>query len=160
MTSSGLEPASWAFLEKPPILQLLKNFPAFYGTWRLVPYSQGSSTGVVFEVPIEAAMKNSTFWHIKPCSLVEVHRRFEGTYWLYIQNREKKANKIEAETNKVDCFIVSVFGPEDGLLLAWIILQSWRWKQCFPPKRWWNSTGRHEITFKANIFFHLLHLID
>jgi hypothetical protein len=24
---------SWALLEKLPILQLLKNFPAFYGTW-------------------------------------------------------------------------------------------------------------------------------
>jgi hypothetical protein len=27
---------SWALLEKPPIVQLLKNFPAFYGTRRLV----------------------------------------------------------------------------------------------------------------------------
>jgi hypothetical protein len=26
---------SWALLEKLPIVQLLKNFPAFYGTWRL-----------------------------------------------------------------------------------------------------------------------------
>jgi hypothetical protein len=28
---------SWALLEKPPIVQLLKNFPAFYGTWRFIP---------------------------------------------------------------------------------------------------------------------------
>jgi hypothetical protein len=27
---------SWALLEKPPILQLLKNFPAFYGTRRFI----------------------------------------------------------------------------------------------------------------------------
>jgi hypothetical protein len=27
---------SWALLEKLPIVQLLKNFPAFYGTWRFI----------------------------------------------------------------------------------------------------------------------------
>jgi hypothetical protein len=27
---------SWALLEKPPIMQLLKNFPAFYGTRRFI----------------------------------------------------------------------------------------------------------------------------
>jgi hypothetical protein len=27
---------SWALLEKPPILQLLKNVPAFYGTRRFI----------------------------------------------------------------------------------------------------------------------------
>jgi hypothetical protein len=25
---------SWALLEEPPIVQAIKNFPAFYGTWR------------------------------------------------------------------------------------------------------------------------------
>jgi hypothetical protein len=27
-------------LEKPPVVKLLKNFPAFYGTQRLLPCSQ------------------------------------------------------------------------------------------------------------------------
>jgi hypothetical protein len=27
---------SWVLLEKPPIVQLLKNFPVFYGTWRFI----------------------------------------------------------------------------------------------------------------------------
>jgi hypothetical protein len=27
---------NWALLEKPPIVQPLKNFPAFYGTWRFI----------------------------------------------------------------------------------------------------------------------------
>jgi hypothetical protein len=26
----------WALLEKPPVVQLLKNFPTFYGTRRLI----------------------------------------------------------------------------------------------------------------------------
>jgi hypothetical protein len=40
-------PWSWALLEEPPIVQLLKNFPAFYGTRRFItvftrisPYQQ------------------------------------------------------------------------------------------------------------------------
>jgi hypothetical protein len=31
-----LSPCSWALLEKPPVAQLLKNFPAFYGTRRFI----------------------------------------------------------------------------------------------------------------------------
>jgi hypothetical protein len=34
MTYSSL--MEGALLEKPPIVQLLKNFPAFYGTWRFI----------------------------------------------------------------------------------------------------------------------------
>jgi hypothetical protein len=30
--STVLPPWSWAILEKPPVVQLLKNFPTFYGT--------------------------------------------------------------------------------------------------------------------------------
>jgi hypothetical protein len=29
-----LTPWSWALLEKPPVVQLLENFPTFYGNWR------------------------------------------------------------------------------------------------------------------------------
>jgi hypothetical protein len=36
---------SWALLEEPPIVQPLKNFPAFYGTHRFIPCSQEPSTG-------------------------------------------------------------------------------------------------------------------
>jgi hypothetical protein len=31
-----LTPCSWALLEKPPVVQLLKNFPIFYGTRRFI----------------------------------------------------------------------------------------------------------------------------
>jgi hypothetical protein len=36
---------SWALLEKPPIVQPLKNFPAFYGNRRFNTCSQEPSTG-------------------------------------------------------------------------------------------------------------------
>jgi hypothetical protein len=31
-----LSPWSWALLEKPSVMQLLKNFPTYYGTWRFI----------------------------------------------------------------------------------------------------------------------------
>jgi hypothetical protein len=34
--SNWLTPWSWALLEKPPVAQLLKNFPTFYGTRRFI----------------------------------------------------------------------------------------------------------------------------
>jgi hypothetical protein len=36
LISSLINSWSWALLEKPPIVQLLKNFPAFYGTRRFI----------------------------------------------------------------------------------------------------------------------------
>jgi hypothetical protein len=36
---------SWALLEKPPIVQLLKNFPAFYGTRKFITVLQEPSIG-------------------------------------------------------------------------------------------------------------------
>jgi hypothetical protein len=31
-----LTPWNWALLEKPPVVQLINNFPTFYGTWRFI----------------------------------------------------------------------------------------------------------------------------
>jgi hypothetical protein len=36
ITSLFIHSWSWALLEKPPVVQLLKNFPAFYGTRRFI----------------------------------------------------------------------------------------------------------------------------
>jgi hypothetical protein len=32
-----------------------------------------------------ASMKMAVLWNVEPCSLVEVHRRFRGTYCIYHQ---------------------------------------------------------------------------
>jgi hypothetical protein len=37
----------WALLEEPPVLQLLKNVPTFYGTRRFITCSQESSTSPI-----------------------------------------------------------------------------------------------------------------
>jgi hypothetical protein len=44
-SSNWLTSWSWALLEKPPIVQLLKNFPAFYGPKGSLPWSHEPSTG-------------------------------------------------------------------------------------------------------------------
>jgi hypothetical protein len=36
LKQDSLTPWSWALLEKPPVAQLLKNFPTFYGTQRFI----------------------------------------------------------------------------------------------------------------------------
>jgi hypothetical protein len=52
-TSSGndllIHSRSWAFLQKTPIVQPLKNFPAFYGTWR-------------FNAVFTRALHSSLYW--------------------------------------------------------------------------------------------------
>jgi hypothetical protein len=30
-------------------------------------------------------MKNTVFWDVKPCNLVEIYQRFEGTSCLHLQ---------------------------------------------------------------------------
>jgi hypothetical protein len=40
-----LDPWRRALLEKPPVMELLKNFPTFYGTESSLPWLQEPSTG-------------------------------------------------------------------------------------------------------------------
>jgi hypothetical protein len=42
--------------------------------------SYATQISVFFEVLTAVIMKAIVFWDITPCSLVEVHRRFGGTY--------------------------------------------------------------------------------
>jgi hypothetical protein len=62
---------SWTLLEEKPNLQLLKNFPAFYGTRRFI------------------TVKKAVFWDMAPCRCC-VNRRFGRTYRLHPQGRRKK----------------------------------------------------------------------
>jgi hypothetical protein len=40
-----------------------------------------------FEVLTPVVTKTTTFWDITPCSMMEVNRRFGGTYRLHIQDQ-------------------------------------------------------------------------
>jgi hypothetical protein len=45
-----------------------------------------NSTLVGFEVFTTVTLENTVLWDMTPCSLVEVYRRFGGTYFLYLQS--------------------------------------------------------------------------
>jgi hypothetical protein len=47
-----------------------------------------SSVCVRFQVLTAASMKMTVFWDVAPCSLVDVYRRFRGTYCLHHQGDE------------------------------------------------------------------------
>jgi hypothetical protein len=38
-------------------------------------------------------MKNTAFWNVTPCSPIDVHRRFEGIYCLYLQGKRVSQGK-------------------------------------------------------------------
>jgi hypothetical protein len=40
-----------------------------------------------FEVLTVVAIKNTVFWNVMPCSLVEVYQLISGTYCLHLQGR-------------------------------------------------------------------------
>lgn len=42
---------------------------------------------VGLQVLTEMAMNNTVFWGVTPCSLIEVYRRFRGTYCLHLQGQ-------------------------------------------------------------------------
>jgi hypothetical protein len=51
---------------------------------------------VIFQAVTAASMKIRAFWHVAPCSLVGVYRRFSGAYYLNLQGGEFIALDIEA----------------------------------------------------------------
>jgi hypothetical protein len=61
--------------------------------WMLVLSSSGDQLSyrlfciVKFEILAAVITKSTVFWNVMPCSLVDVYRRFEGTYCLQIQGR-------------------------------------------------------------------------
>jgi hypothetical protein len=40
------------------------------------------------EVLIAVNIKSIIFWDVTPCSLLEVYRRFRGTYYLHLRNNK------------------------------------------------------------------------
>jgi hypothetical protein len=53
-----------------------------------------------FEVPIAVTMKSTIVWNLTPCSLVEAHQHFGGTWRLLFEIEEyaKEAkSKMQAE---------------------------------------------------------------
>jgi hypothetical protein len=66
---------SWALLEKPPIVQLLKNFPAFYGTRRFI-----TVLGIKMIVVSSALTKKIENWQNSTHSPLSVTRKTSLSY--------------------------------------------------------------------------------
>lgn len=42
------------------------------------------------ELQSYSKMKNTVMWDVAPCSLVEAHQHFGGTYWLHLQGKSSR----------------------------------------------------------------------
>jgi hypothetical protein len=80
----------------------------------------------LFLMPNVVATKSSVFWDITPCSPFTVCRLFGGVCCLHLQSwRKSKPSKQPVwSRQQASCW-----------LLAWLILQPWRWRRHLPPKR-------------------------
>jgi hypothetical protein len=98
---------SWAFLEKPPVAQLLKNFPAFYGTRRfitvftLVPIlSQNNTVHTTpsckrTEIrPVRTARSNDDFDICKYCNILQHVTSLGICLKFMVKKREGNTNRI------------------------------------------------------------------
>jgi hypothetical protein len=45
-----------------------------------------------FEVLTAVTMNSTVFWDVMPCSLLEVHRSFGGTYYFHLQDQPSFRN--------------------------------------------------------------------
>jgi hypothetical protein len=91
---------------------------------------------VGFVVLRALGMKSSIFWDIiTPCSLLKVNRCFGGTFRLHLQNWRTSQARNQHDTGSKQSYLL----PASCWFLAWLILQSWKWRRNVPPK--------HELTF-------------
>jgi hypothetical protein len=61
-------------------------------SFRLVPYSRSAVQVVSSELEFHHStvrMKCTRFWDTRPCSRVEIYRRFRGTHCLHLQGKVK-----------------------------------------------------------------------
>jgi hypothetical protein len=78
------------------------------------------------------SIKSTIFCDVTQCSPVEIHRPFRGSYFL----------QQEASSKQWFC-----------LLIMWLILWPWKWKQYVLLKCWWTFTRLHGIISQKIILF-------
>jgi hypothetical protein len=62
-----------------------------------------------FEVPKAMTMKSTAFCNIMPCSPLEVHRRFGGTYCLHIQGQRVSQARKQQEARSALLVVGNMF---------------------------------------------------
>jgi hypothetical protein len=103
---------------------------------------------VGFEVPTAVTRKSTNFWGVTPCSMVEVHQCFWGTYCLHLQGQRvsQARNQQEADGKQSSSHFCSLLG-----VFTWLSLWPWRWSQYAPPKCQWAFTGLHDVTSQKTV---------
>lgn len=98
---------------------------------------------VGFEVLTVVIMKSTVFWNVTPRSMLKVSRCFWGTYRLLLQGqRISRARKQHSA-----CHLLSLW------FLAYLILQPWRWRWCFPLKHQLTFSRLHGIISQKMVHF-------
>jgi hypothetical protein len=54
-----------------------------------------------FDICTAMTINSTAFWRVTPCSLVEVYRRFGGTYYLHLHTR-----RVTLVISKPSCFLL------------------------------------------------------
>jgi hypothetical protein len=83
------------------------------------------------------ASKTTIFRDMTLCSLVEVYRRFGGTYCLHL--------RIKKQAKEAPSVI--------RWLIVWLTLLNWWWEQYIPPKRRRVCTELHGVTSQKIVVF-------
>jgi hypothetical protein len=79
--STELTPWNWALLEKPPVAQLLKNFPTFYGTRRFIPMFTRALHCLSWARSIQSILSPSYFSEINLKTILPPMSR--SSYWSF-----------------------------------------------------------------------------
>jgi hypothetical protein len=87
------------------------------------------------------------YYNVTPCSPVQVHRQFGGTYCLYLHGRARSKPRKLHETNKQKV--------EARLFLAGRLstLRPCGWKRYIPLKRRQTRIGLHGVISQARVPF-------
>jgi hypothetical protein len=88
---------------------------------------------------------NTVYGDATTFSPVEVHRRFGGMYYFQLQGRKPCLIQATSKNHR---------GSACFLLISWLTLRPWRWRQCFSVKHQWTSTWEHGDTSENVLLIH------
>jgi hypothetical protein len=120
-----------------------RHTPSSVNTVRTVPPPQ-----VV--VLTEYTVKNTIFWDVMPCSLVEVYRHFGRTYCLHLHGKSLPSNQQKLAASLLDL----LFNPEDGgSTFTWNVGKLLPDNMASHTKRQYSHTSHHPENLKSSNYF-------